>query len=54
MNATAPAMLPDRDPLRLLAHALAAGDTRLADLVAARLFPGAHRTLLLLRERLGI
>ena len=44
----------DRDPLRLLAHALEVGDMRLADLVAARLFPAAHRTVLLLRERLGI
>jgi hypothetical protein len=44
----------DRDPLRLLSHALAVGDVRLANLVAARLFPAAHRTLVLLRERLGI
>jgi hypothetical protein len=47
-------MTPDRDPLRLLAHALAAGDTRLADLVAERLFPAAQRTVVVLRERLGI
>jgi hypothetical protein len=52
--ATAPAMPPDRDPLRLLLHALAAGDARLADLVARRLFPAARRTLLLLRRRLKI
>ena len=47
-------MPPDRDPLRLLSHALSVGDVRLANLVAARLFPGAHRTLVLLRQRLGI
>jgi hypothetical protein len=47
-------MPPQRDPVRALAHALAAGDTRLADLLAKRLWPAAHRTLLLLRRRLGI
>jgi hypothetical protein len=46
--------MPDRQPLRALEHALRAGDRRLADLIAARLFPGAHRTLLRLRQHLGI
>jgi hypothetical protein len=44
----------DRHPLRALEHALHAGDLRLADVIAARLFPGAYRTVLLLRVRLGI
>ncbi|HEY7618661.1 MAG TPA: hypothetical protein VH834_02765 [Solirubrobacteraceae bacterium] len=44
----------DRHPLRALEHALHAGDLRLADLIAARLLPGAYRTMLLLRVRLGI
>jgi hypothetical protein len=47
-------MPPDRHPLRVLAHALHAGDHRLAQLIAARLFPGALRTLRALRERLRI
>jgi hypothetical protein len=51
-------MPADRHPLRVLEHALAAGDRRLADLIVARLFPGAapvaHRTLVLLRQRFGI
>lgn len=46
------------DPLRVLRHALRAGDGRLADLIAAKLFPGvvagARRTLLLLLQRFGI
>jgi hypothetical protein len=46
--------MPDRHPLRALEHALCAGDRRLADLIAVRLFPGAHRTLLRLRKRLNI
>jgi hypothetical protein len=47
-------MATRRDPQRLLAHALAAGDRRLVALIAARLHPAARRTLLALRERLGI
>jgi hypothetical protein len=47
-------MPKDRHPLRVLEHALRAGDRLLADLIAARLLPGAHRTVLLLRQRLGI
>jgi hypothetical protein len=51
-------MPADRHPLRVLQHALLAGDQRLADLLAARLFPGsppaAYRTFLVLRQRLGI
>jgi hypothetical protein len=46
--------MPDRHPLRALEHALRAGDRRLADLIAARLFPGAYRTLRRLRRHLGI
>jgi hypothetical protein len=46
--------MPDRHPLRALEHALRAGDRRLTDLIAARLFPGALRTLLRLREHLRI
>jgi hypothetical protein len=46
--------MPDRHPLRALEHALRAGDRRLADLIAARLFPGAHRALRRLRRHLGI
>ena len=46
--------MPDRHPLRAFEHALRAGDRRLADLIAVRLFPGAHRTLLRLRQQLGI
>lgn len=47
-------MPADRHPLRVLEHALRAGDHHLARLIAARLFPGAARTLLLLRRRLRI
>jgi hypothetical protein len=47
-------MPADRNPLRVLEHALLAGDHQLAQLIAARLFPGAVRTLLVLRERLRI
>jgi hypothetical protein len=55
-------MPPDRDPLRVFVHALRAGDWRLAELLAARLFArppmprldGAHRTFLRLRFELGI
>ena len=47
-------MSEDRDPGRVLEHALRAGDYRLAQLIAAQLFPGAERTLLALRERLRI
>jgi hypothetical protein len=51
-------MPADHHPLRVLEHALRAGDRRLADLIAARLFPSvspaALRTLVGLRERLGI
>jgi hypothetical protein len=47
-------MPADRHPLRVLEHALRAGDHRLAELIAAALFPGAVRTLLVLRERLQI
>jgi hypothetical protein len=51
-------MPTDRHPLRVLEHALLAGDRRLAELVAARLFPGAspaaYRAFLVLRQRLGI
>jgi hypothetical protein len=46
--------MPDRHPLRALEHAFRAGDRRLADLIAVRLFPGAHRALLRLRRQLGI
>jgi hypothetical protein len=42
----------------VLEHALSAGDQRLADLITAKLFPGAapaaYRTFLMLRERLAI
>jgi hypothetical protein len=45
-------------PLRVLEHALSAGDRRLADLITVKLFPGAapaaHRTFLVLRRRLAI
>jgi hypothetical protein len=51
-------MPANRHPLRVLEHALQAGDRRLTELIAARLFPGAapaaYRTVLLLRLRLGI
>jgi hypothetical protein len=47
-------MPPHRNPLRVLEHALHAGDHQLAQLIAERLFPGAVRTLLVLRERFGI
>jgi hypothetical protein len=55
-------MPPDRDPLRVLVHALTAGDWRLAELLAARLLglpavprlDGAHRAFLRLRFELGI
>jgi len=47
-------MPADRHPLRVLEHALRAGDHQLAQLIAARLFPGAVRTLVALRERLRI
>jgi hypothetical protein len=47
-------MTAPRDPQRLLAHTLSAGDRRLAALITARLYPAARRTLLALRERLGI
>jgi hypothetical protein len=47
-------MPADRNPLRVLEHALRAGDHRLAHLLAAKLFPGAHRALLRLRQRLRI
>ena len=49
-----PGMPADRNPVRVLEHALHAGDHQLAHLIAERLFPGAVRTLLLLRERFGI
>jgi hypothetical protein len=47
-------MPADRNPMRVLEHALHAGDHKLAQLIAAKLFPGAVRTLLVLRERFGI
>jgi hypothetical protein len=51
-------MPADRHPLRLLEHALRAGDRRLADLIAVRLYPAALppalATLAALRRRLGI
>jgi hypothetical protein len=51
-------MLANRHPLRVLEHALTAGDQRLAELITARLFPdaapAAYRTFLLLRQRLAI
>jgi hypothetical protein len=51
-------MAADRHPLRVLEHALRAGDRLLAELIAARLYPAARpaarRTLLLLRQRLRI
>jgi hypothetical protein len=47
-------MPADRNPLRVLEHALHAGDHQLAHLIAQRLFPGAVRTLRTLRERFGI
>jgi hypothetical protein len=47
-------MPADRHPLRVLEHALRAGDHQLAQLIAATLFPGARRTLRALRERLRI
>jgi hypothetical protein len=47
-------MPADRHPLRVLDHARRAGDHQLAHLIAARLFPGAARTVLVLRERFGI
>jgi len=47
-------MPADRHPLRVLEHALRAGDHQLAQLIAAKLFPGAVRTLVALRERLRI
>jgi hypothetical protein len=46
-------MPPDRDPLRVFAHALRAGDRRLAELIALRL-GGAPLTLLRLSWQLGI
>ena len=49
-----PGMPADRNPLRVLEHALHAGDHQLAELIAERLFPGAVRTVLRLRERFGI
>jgi hypothetical protein len=51
-------MPANRHPLRVLEHALLAGDGRLADLLAAKLFPdaapAAYRTFLILRRRLAI
>jgi len=47
-------MPADRQPLRVLEHARQAGDHQLARLIAATLFPGAARTLVVLRERLRI
>jgi hypothetical protein len=51
-------MPANRNPLRVLEHALSAGDQRLAGLIAAKLFPdaaqAAQRTFLVLRERLAI
>jgi hypothetical protein len=48
-------MPPDRDPLRVFVHAVRAGDWRLAELLAERLrLAAVHRTVLLLRQRLGI
>ena len=51
-------MADDRRPLRVLLHATRAGDRRLAELLAARLFPdaapAAWRTLRLLLRRFGI
>jgi hypothetical protein len=44
----------DRNPLRVLEHAVRAGDRRLAHLIFATLFPGAQRTLLRLQHRLRI
>jgi len=52
------AMIDDRHPLRVLQHAARVGDGRLAELLAARLFPdvapAACRTLRLLLQRFGI
>jgi hypothetical protein len=47
-------MPADRNPLRVLEHALHAGDHQLARMIAEKLFPGAVRTLLALREQLRI
>lgn len=47
-------MPADRHPLRVLEHALRAGDHELARLIALRLFPAAARTVVVLRERLRI
>ena len=51
-------MPADRHPLRVLEHALRAGDRMLADLILARLYPAAAppalTTLIALRRRLGI
>jgi len=47
-------MPADRHPLRVLEHAVRAGDHKLARLIASRLFPGAARTIVALRERLRI
>jgi hypothetical protein len=47
-------MPADRHPLRVLEHARHAGDHQLAQLIVARLFPGAVRTLRALRKRLRI
>ena len=52
------AMTDDRHPLRVLQHAARSGDRRLAELLAARLFPevarAAWRSLRLLLQRFGI
>jgi hypothetical protein len=47
-------MPADRHPQHVLEHAVRVGDHALAHLIAVRLFPGAVRTLLALRERLRI
>jgi hypothetical protein len=47
-------MPADRDPLRVLEHAVRNGDRRLAHLIAGTLFPSARRTLLRLRHLLRI
>jgi hypothetical protein len=47
-------MPADRHPLRVLEHALSSGDHQLARVIVAILFPGALKTLHVLRERLRI
>lgn len=43
MTATLVAMRPHPDPLRVYADAISAGDDRLAELIAQRLFPWVRR-----------